>query len=881
MRSESDTGEAPDTFESAVSIDDQIGGTALGTQSVIVQGEIRQVVPYDLELPGGNDEPGHRDLPSGVDVPHVSGTDTEAGISQFFYNFRSDYGSDPLGNPFSNLITPAQKQRAREVFAYYSQYLGVQFVESANRGFTIATGDLRAVDPMAITGPGGIAGIAGGLLAVMDSAENWGSSEVGGGWFQTAMHEIGHLLGLGHAFDLPELTIMGGDPLQGGGEDPSFPGDNDIVHGQHLHRPESTDIDLYQFTLDRTGVFSAETVAERLGDSSLLDTVLWVYNSSGELISRNDDYFSEDSFVEIELQPGEYYVGVTSTGMSEINPKIANSGFGGTTEGNYELRLNFKPSPDRNPTAASGIIDADGLPTLIDGDADGRPGGEYNFWFTVAASANSLYVDKSAANGGNGSLATPFNNVNIAFQVAAARNSDGTANNDIGIVRIVGNGGADGDVTTQSDNLAYEIGFNASNQPLSDGATMQVPRGVTAMVDAAAIFRLQRANIDVGSKAQGVDQSLGHLQVLGTPGQRVYFTSYNSRPGQPATPKAGDWGGIVFRNELDNDARPARVLEHEGIFINFVNFGDFSYGGGNVVVNGVQSSFSPIHLNEVRPRLSFNRITNSASGAIAADPNSFEETRFSNVGHDFMGRLTLSGGIATISTGVWPDWATAGKNIAIAGALYTIDARQSNTRLQVSGPSMSAPGQQDFVLAATPFMADYTRVGPEIFDNELSNNTINGLFIQIDTLAGQILDRLEVSARFDDTDIAHVLTESLVIAGTPAGPLVQNGGTRRDARPDGRLAIDPGIVVKLDHSRIETEIGAELIAEGQANNRVVFTSLLDSRYGGRGTFATTQSDLAFSSGTVNISAGVATLAGGGAWPAWAAGAHCASARIPI
>ncbi len=140
-------------------------------------------------------------------------------------------------------------------------------------------------------------------------------------------------------------------------------------------------------------------------------------------------------------------------------------------------------------------------------------------------------------------------------------------------------------------------------------------------------------------------------------------------------------------------------------------------------------------------------------------------------------------------------------------------------------------------------------------------------------MAGQVLDRLEVSARFDDTDIAHVLTESLLIAGTPTGPFVRLGGTRREARLDARLAVDPRIVVKLDHARIETEMGAELIAEGRANDRVVFTSLLDPRYGGRGTFATARVDLGpFNQGTINVVGGIATLVGGAIWPSWAAGA---------
>ena len=68
----------------------------------------------------------------------------------------------------------------REVFEIYGDVLGIKFVETTDRGLTVVTGDIRAVNPSLPTGPGGVAGISGGGLVVMDAAEDWGISEYGG-----------------------------------------------------------------------------------------------------------------------------------------------------------------------------------------------------------------------------------------------------------------------------------------------------------------------------------------------------------------------------------------------------------------------------------------------------------------------------------------------------------------------------------------------------------------------------------------------------------------------------------------------------------------------------------------------------------------------------
>ncbi|MBL9125013.1 MAG: NF038122 family metalloprotease, partial [Planctomycetaceae bacterium] len=384
---------------------------------------------------------------------------------------------------------------------------------------------------------------------------------------------------------------------------------------------------------------------------------------------------------------------------------------------------------------------------------------EFNFWFNVGTS--TIYVDKTApTTGANGTLARPYNTISAALAAAAP----GT------VVRIVGNGGADGNVNTLGDNRAYEIGLNQFNTPLADGATMNVPQGVTVMVDAGAVFKLRQANINVGSFAQGIDMSRGALQVLGTPSQQVTFTSYNNEAiGVDTNPLAtvpapGDWGGLVFRGGTPDRASDR---EDQGIFVNYVGGANISYGGGTVVVDSQPGVYNPIHMATSRPTIAYNTIVNSASAAVSADPDSFAETLFRD---------------------------------------------DSST-------------------------AEYSRVGPEIHGNRLTSNSINALFVRIQTDAGVPLDVMRVQGRFNDTDIVHVISENLVINGTPGGPV--DNGQGPQARLDARLAIDPGVVVKLKGSRIEVGVGAQLIAEGIASNRVIFTSLADDRFGAGGTFDTT------------------------------------------
>ncbi len=377
----------------------------LTEQNQIVDGVIEPQV-YRLELSGGNDDPGHRESPVSQHVPDDS-ADTDSGITRMEYNFRQDMGfiRDSQNNPQSafNLITETQKRRAREVLQVLNDLTGIEWVETERDGVIIGSGDTAAYNP---TQP----------LLVFDINLD---DRFNGGWFRSALGGVTGYLGLGYALtanynttlippsvhELPGLSVgdidttraIAGYEVRSSDTDldftntlePTVLSDNDVLHLRYMYFPESKDIDMFRFEIpavagrpDAMGRVTIETMAERQLQASSLDTAitLWRQNADGsrELLARNDNYFARDSYLELELGAGLYYVGVSASGNDEYDPIIEDSGFGGTTQGEYELRLNYRPNADE------AIFDQDNpnnTATFLDGDGDGVPGGVYNFWF--------------------------------------------------------------------------------------------------------------------------------------------------------------------------------------------------------------------------------------------------------------------------------------------------------------------------------------------------------------------------------------------------------------------------------------------------------------------------------------------------------------------
>ena len=115
-----------------------------------------------------------------------------------------------------------------------------------------------------------------------------------------------------------------------------------------------TDVDIIQFEVLSPGTVTLE-VASRTDAPDDFDSMLRLFDQNGnQLAFSDDDGVGLFSKIDVFLDPGVYYAGVSGYNNSAYDPNVAGSGVSGT-EGNYELRFNLD-SPDPNGLI-SGAVD--------------------------------------------------------------------------------------------------------------------------------------------------------------------------------------------------------------------------------------------------------------------------------------------------------------------------------------------------------------------------------------------------------------------------------------------------------------------------------------------------------------------------------------------
>lgn len=140
---------------------------------------------------------------------------------------------------------------------------------------------------------------------------------------------------------------------------------NGITLGDGLHA--ALDVDLYRIDIPRGGLITATIAAQSLPSPSNLDSMLRLFNASGQQLAINDQFNGKDAFIDFFVTTGgSYYLGVSGFPNSNYN---VNAGGSGTTQstGAYNLsievalvendRISFGPSPSApKDIPAQGVV---------------------------------------------------------------------------------------------------------------------------------------------------------------------------------------------------------------------------------------------------------------------------------------------------------------------------------------------------------------------------------------------------------------------------------------------------------------------------------------------------------------------------------------------
>lgn len=122
------------------------------------------------------------------------------------------------------------------------------------------------------------------------------------------------------------------------------------------------DVDIYRVDLTSAGEITAEITAKRLSGGSTLDSWVRVFNSRGEQLAFNDNYYGNDSYVDVFVNTGgAYYIAVSGYGNSNYNPTVAGSGLA-QSNGEYNILITSVRSASDQLTGNSTLTNPKDIP---------------------------------------------------------------------------------------------------------------------------------------------------------------------------------------------------------------------------------------------------------------------------------------------------------------------------------------------------------------------------------------------------------------------------------------------------------------------------------------------------------------------------------------
>ena len=130
------------------------------------------------------------------------------------------------------------------------------------------------------------------------------------------------------AYSLPNLDGSKLNPIRG------------TIGGDGINSYDN-DVDLFSFQLESPGKVNIEVTSD-FSDPDNFDSYLRLFDDSGNQIAANNNISTNNLFsrLDLNLDRGIYYIGVSGNNNTDYDPNEANSGTGGDT-GNYGLELDF------------------------------------------------------------------------------------------------------------------------------------------------------------------------------------------------------------------------------------------------------------------------------------------------------------------------------------------------------------------------------------------------------------------------------------------------------------------------------------------------------------------------------------------------------------